>query len=393
MGQDIFLDRTVASSKGGTAVAHAAPRKLALSARDWRAFDRGDRIGAWDALAQWASEPNPFLESWYLISALREFDPQGRVQLLTLEADGQIAGLLPVVRRTSYYGHPLPHLASWTHGNSFLGTPLVAHGFEGLFWRELLRWADRHTRIALFLHLTALSAGGQLHKALAQVLAENARPAATVHREERAMLASSLDATDYAEQAIPAKKRKELRRQQRRLSEEGELRFETSADAEAIESWAEEFLALEARGWKGDSGSALAGDPRTTALFTRALHGAAQRGRLGRVTMRLDGRAIAMLANFLTPPGAFSFKTAFDEDYARYSPGVLLQLHNLAILDRDEIDWADSCAAGDHPMIDHIWRERRTILRHSIAIGGPIRRAAFSALIRRETGSAAGAIA
>ena len=77
---------------------------------------------------------------------------------------------------------------------------------------------------------------------------------------------------------------------------------------------------------------------------------------------------IAMLATFLTPPGAFSYKTAFDERYARFSPGVLLQRENLAILQRDGIAWTDSCAAADHPMIDHIWRERLPLCDLMVAL-------------------------
>jgi hypothetical protein len=91
-----------------------------------------------------------------------------------------------------------------------------------------------------------------------------------------------------------------------------------------------------------------------------------------------------MLANFLTAPGAFSFKTAFDERYARFSPGVLLQLENLAMLEREDIAWCDSCAAADHPMIDSLWMERRSIGRISIAIGGTTRRAAFERLVAME---------
>ena len=87
-----------------------------------------------------------------------------------------------------------------------------------------------------------------------------------------------------------------------------------------------------------------------------------------------------MLATFLSPPAAFSYKTAYDERLARFSPGVLLQRENLALLSRDDIDWCDSCASADHPMIDHLWRERRAIGRYSIAIGGTARRAAFRLL-------------
>jgi hypothetical protein len=60
----------------------------------------------------------------------------------------------------------------------------------------------------------------------------------------------------------------------------------------------------------------------------------------------------------------------------------------MAILERPDIAWSDSCAAADHPMIDHLWRERRAIGRLSIAIGGPVRRALFGRLLRAETGRA-----
>ena len=100
----------------------------------------------------------------------------------------------------------------------------------------------------------------------------------------------------------------------------------------------------------------------------------------------LDGQPIAMLISLLTPPGAYSYKTAFDERYARYSPGVLVQRENLDLLDDAAVRWCDSCAAADHPMIDHIWRERRAIGRISIAIGGPIRRFAFRLIAKAELG-------
>jgi hypothetical protein len=91
-----------------------------------------------------------------------------------------------------------------------------------------------------------------------------------------------------------------------------------------------------------------------------------------------------MLATLIAPPGAYSYKTAFDERYARFSPGVLLQLENLALLERPGIRWADSCAAPDHPMIDSLWRERRAIGRYSIAIGGHARRALFGRIASYE---------
>jgi hypothetical protein len=51
--------------------------QIALVERDWRTLDTPEQIARWDALAQWAAEPNPFHESWYLLPALRAFDPGG----------------------------------------------------------------------------------------------------------------------------------------------------------------------------------------------------------------------------------------------------------------------------------------------------------------------------
>lgn len=347
----------------------------------------------WDALSASAVEPNPFFESWFLLPSLRAFDAAGKVQLLCMEADGDLIALLPVTRAPRYYGHPLPHLHNWVHANCFLGTPLVARGRETAFWQALLTWCDRNAGAALFLHLSHMPADGPLHDALVQVLAGTRRPAATVMREERAVLASTLSPDDYLEQSLTGKKRKELRRQHRRLGEEGVLSVERADDSAhdpaGIDGWIDEFLALEQRGWKGQAGSALASDPRTSDIFRAALTGAAAHGRLDRLAIRLDGRPLAMLASFVTPPAAFSFKTAFDEDYARFSPGVLLQRENLELLTRDDIAYCDSCAAADHPMIDHFWRERRTIARHNIGIGGAFRRRLFAMLAARETGAPA----
>jgi len=268
--------------------------------------------------------------------------------------------------------------------NAFLGSPLVAKGRERDFWHNLLSALDNGRDRAFFLHLTAMRLDGPVAVALEQICNAQGRRFAIFQREERALLEHGLSPEAYLEANVRGKKRKELRRQQSRLSELGELRFERSDGGVGLADWIAEFLALERRGWKGANGSALDCAGETRELFRNALTGAAEEGKLELLALRLDGRAIAMLVNFITPPGAGSFKTAVDEDYARFSPGVLLQIHNLALLEREDIAWCDSCAAQDHPMIDSIWEGRRSIGRYSIAIGGPIKRAAFAALLATE---------
>ena len=364
--------------------APAPPCPQRVRVTGWHALDTPKPRLAWNALAACAAEPNPFNESWYLLAALRALDPAGTVKLLRFEAGGQLAGILPLRTERRYYGWPIPHLAAWVHSNCFQGAPLVALGLEREFWRTTLAWADANAGAALFLHLAQMPLGGPLYTALLAVLAEQARPAAVVRREQRAMLRSEQTPQAYLEQSLSGKKRKELRRQLARLSELGDVSFTRQTGDSELTAWIEDFLALEHSGWKGTNGSALASHQSTLNLFREALIGAAAQGRLERLTLLLGDQPIAMLANFITAPGAYSYKTAFDERYARYSPGVLIQQENLALLDRADIAWCDSCAAADHPMIDHIWRERRSIGRVSIAIGGTLRRALFGGLVHAE---------
>lgn len=342
---------------------------------------------AWDALALDAADPNPFHERWFLAPSLDHIGRAEGSSLLVFEYDGQLVGLLPVIGRKAYYGYPIPHLAGWLHDNAFCGVPLVRRGFEVSFWQGLFAWADRHTGAALFLHLSHVPADSSSLAALRLVIALSGRPAAIVQREDRARLHSDLDPESYFAESMSSKKRKELRRQYNRLAELGTLAFERDDGTEGLAGWIEEYLALEARGWKGKDGSALAQHPANAQLFREALAGAAEAGRLERLVLMLDARPIAMLVNFLTPPGAYSFKTTYDEAFARFSPGVLLQRENLDLLDRADIAWTDSCAAADHPMIERIWREKRTMVRLSVALGGALRRPLARAIFRAERGS------
>lgn len=342
-------------------------------------------VNAWEELAHVASEPNPFFEPWFIIPSLKAFADSTKIELFAHFTEGALTGLLPIGRTMDYYGYPIPHAAGWLHDNAFCGAPLVRRGYERGFWRSLLAHFDRNTKADLFLHLPKLSSEGSLSHALDTVLAEESRAFYTSLEESRALLASNLSAEEYYVASMSAKKRKELRRQQKRLSEHGNLEFSRTDSEEGLEQWIADFLSLEAAGWKGEAGSALAASDDTRNFFAEALKAAARAGKLERLTMTLDNCPIAMLANFVTVPGVYSFKTTFDEVFARFSPGMLLQLENLALIDREDIAWADSCASEGHSMIEPLWREKRTLKSRNIAIGGPIRRTIFKRLKAYET--------
>jgi Acetyltransferase (GNAT) domain len=364
--------------------------------KPWSTHCSPNFIAHWDRLSADAAEANPFYESWFLRPSLQQFDPDSKIKLAVMWAgepdSSDMIGIMPIVAANSYGRWPLPHSTNWLHYNAFLGTPLVRRGYEHMYWRALLSAIDGETKQGLFFHINGLDVDGDIASALQDVAIEQGRVHACVHKIERALLtpvqssahSALLSSAEYYEQNMRAKKRKELRRQKNRLAELGLLSFDRQTDAAGLVSWIAEFLELEQAGWKGAATSALANAPQTSALFSDALIGAAAQQKLERLTLRLDGRAIAMLVNFHCAGGSFSFKTAFDETLASYSPGVLLQIENLDMLNNAKFTYCDSCAAPDHPMIGSIWSDRRTIGRCSVAIGGGMRRFAFSGLLRAE---------
>ena len=382
-----------ARKDGAFTVAMSAPTvitgEVVATIAGWRvALSDAEFLQQWDDLAGHACEPNVFCQRWYVEAALNAREAGNVVAIAIVRSKGELIGVMAIEKSGRYAGLPVPHISNWLNHNAFLGTPLVRRNHESVFWQALLQALDCGSGSGLFLHVNSMPQDGPVAKALEAVCAIQGRRYACVYSEERALLERGLSPAAYWQTHVRSKKRKELRRQHNRLAELGDLQFERSDGQENLTQWTAEFLHLERQGWKGQNGSALDCAEDTRQLFHSVLEGAAAAGQLELLTLRLDGVAIAMLVSFLAAPGAFSFKTTFAESYARYSPGVLLQMENLKLLERSDIEWCDSCAAQDHPMIDSLWAGRRRIGRWSVAIGGPVRRAAFSILVSAEQAKA-----
>jgi len=321
---------------------------------------------AWEALAQHAAEPNPFYEPYALLGAWRHLAPP-ELQVVLVWAPnvlpGQpphLAGVFPIVRRDRYKGLPLTVFSTWHHLYTYLAMPLVRAELAPLVLETFFAWL-RTSDAALF-EWHAITSDGAFRHALIDTLNRFGTGAFHDHAHTRAFFRPAATAERYLTDAMSGKKRKELRRQERRLGETGALTYDELAADGDLEAWIAEFLGLEARGWKGQQGTALANDPDALALFRAYARGAFARRRWMTLALRLDGRAIAMKCNLRAGGGAVAFKIAYDESYARFSPGVLAELEQVRRMHEPGAPaWMDSGAAADHPMIGHVWRDRIAI--------------------------------
>ena len=265
-------------------------------------------ISSWQKLARNVSEPNIFYESWMVDPALKHFNTHPELHFFLFWAGvplkSDLLGLLPIGPSRQFGRWPVPFVQNWGHHNSFLGTPLVRSGFENQFWTALFKQLDAKNWPG-FLHIRGLTVGGPIDQALRSVCVRQKRRCDLVYSEARALLQSNLDAESYYAGTVRGKKRKELRRQAKRLSEMGDLQYAHHADDNDLNSWIDEFLKLERRGWKGQNGSALDCTDETRRFFRETLFGATSYGQLERHDLRLDGKPLAMLVNFHSAPELF----------------------------------------------------------------------------------------
>jgi hypothetical protein len=333
-------------------------------------------IPAWESLAAAAIEPNPFYEHWMLIPALREFADRNVRILFVYNSQGDersavLCGVIPIVRQSSYRKLPISNLSLWKHKYCFHCTPLLRAGFAERVLTAYCDWAEQNSNLWSLTEFNETSGDGLFAQLVNDELARRGCRTYQVESFERAMLEPAVNGETYLQTNVSGGRLKEFRRQFNRLKEKGEVDFVELDREEDLEDWIQNFMDLEASGWKGRAGSAMLLDEASRNFFSEVVGEAFRRSRLVMTGLRLDGKPIALKCNLLAEPGGFAFKIAFNEEYAHFSPGIQLELETiLRIHRRPRIRWMDSCAVPNHPMIDHLWMERRRIRTVTVPMRG-----------------------
>jgi CelD/BcsL family acetyltransferase involved in cellulose biosynthesis len=329
----------------------------------------------WQALGDRSFAPaGSHLASW-LLPALKHFSAKLPAQLLTAQKGGRLCGVLALKAG----GGPVRR--SWASPLSFLGTPLIAREFAEDVLRALLMALSGKAIL-----LSGVPATGPFWDMLLRAVAETQGSLEVLNHWERAALIPKATFEEWFAGNFERKRRKEFRRLKARLGEEGKLESLAWAKGDPLDPWIDDLIALEARGWKGRRGTALAADNVMATAFREALHHLAGEGSLRFWKLALDGRPIAMMSGLVKGDQGWLGKIAYDEDFARYSPGVMLVLDATeSLIDQERLALVDSCAIPDHPMINTIWRDRLALC--DVMIRGPgLSSTAFRLLLAAEKG-------
>ena len=358
----------IASARRAAATERASAISVSVEMRPLASL--GDAVEPWKALAARALEPNVFLDPAFALAAAPVLGADVQAGLVwSYAAPPELLGLFPVRVESRRYGLPLPVLCSWTHPFAPFGTPLV---HREAVEPALSAWLDHVTNdrsLPALMLMSYVCDDGPFAAVLDAVLARRGSAAASFDRHQRALLAPEGDRFGYLAHAIAPKQRKELARKWRRVQELGQAAVSRADDPVAVAAALEDFFRLEAGGWKGRAGTAAAANPDLREFVTRAVTDLAAQQRAAIHRLRVGEKAIAACIVLRSGQSAWCWKIAYDEDFARYSPGVQLLMRVTDDLLHDaSIASADSLATPNHPLIDHIWRERRSLSDRLIAV-------------------------
>jgi hypothetical protein len=310
-----------------------------------------------------AMEPNIFFSARLLAPAMpRVEDKQVRFALIRdeTEANSRLRLLMPFTVEKPGFAVGAPIIRAWANPFGPLGTPLVdaedaAETIDNLF--EVL--ASRSARLPTVLVIPDIRLNGRFAQLAKAVAIGRDLPVAVTDPFKRPMLESLLDGEAYLKQAVSSHHFREMRRQWRHLERLGTVTYSVARQPEEVRTRMEEFLALEAKGWKGRKRSALVSDRYRAAFAREAITNLAEIDAVRIHTVNLEGRAIASIVVFLMAGEAYTWKTAYDEDFSSYSPGKLLIMRLTDWhLDDANIIRTDSCAVPDHPIMSRLWEER-----------------------------------
>ena len=316
-------------------------------------------LGAWASLYARAVEPNVFYSPEWALAVTRHIPGDEKISALLAwdsPAKKKLIGFLPVTSTWRALKLPLPVLVTW-HGYAPLSVPLLDKDAAEEAAEGLLQAAREAGAFALL--VSVLSEQGPAAQALRKALGKSGVAARTLHREQRALLHATSGAEPLLQDALGSKKLKELRRQRNRLADDGEVRFSVSVSPQQTQAALEQFLKLEAAGWKGKRGTALGAQQGLNRFIREVARKLSPQGNFEVATLTRGADAIASGIVVRHGERAYFFKTAYDERLSKCSPGVQLTLDLTRHLCADEtLSSVDSTAAADHPMINQVWKGR-----------------------------------
>lgn len=333
----------------------------------------------WRKLAAAAIEPNPLFEPSCVVPAAQHLPGGGRISLVTAEAsDGTMLACMPVRPAVRWRPASVPTLTTDVRRMTYLGTPLVspdrpAEAVAAMLRAVVAARQETGCRLAEVKWVRA----GPVDRLVQRAISELGLTSVVSESFVRPFVFRRSDGSYFD---FNSKYRGVIKRRRRQLGAElgGDVELlDRAGTPEALEL----LIALEARGYKGASGIALATAPGEPEQFRAMARSFGAGGRLQLLSLEAAGRPVAMQMAVRGGDGVFALKVAYDEELSRFGPGVELQVGSIRHFhEHTDAAWIDSCTYGGNELLERLYPDRQRIVSYLVALGGAPEKALLKAL-------------
>ena len=322
-------------------------------------------------LSDEALVPNPFFDVPFLKAATKHLDDDQVKYVFLSKVIGQEEQLklFAPVTLSSIGFIPRKVLRTWNHPYAPLGMPLVSENTNGETLKAFIECVENaHHKEASAIVFEQVAKEGRFITDLyrSRQLADRLLLAVGTPRAGL----KPVQNLNYVETHFSGSRKQRLRRASTELHKLGKVVFENFNHPKTMKKPLEEFLNLEAQGWKGTKKTALNSTPQTAAFCWEAVQNAAQEKKCQIHSLKLNDKTIASLITFECKGYFYPWKIAFDESYAKYSVGNMLAIHATSeFAQSKDFKGLDSLAAEHNQNTFNLWPDKKELFTMTIGIG------------------------
>lgn len=245
------------------------------------------------------------------------------------------------------------YLGGPPHFYSFLSNPVVDPAHRDAVMAAFFDAIAADPALPKLLRLQYLDADDATFAAIIAAVSARGAPSRIMSDRERPYLAGDAD------RKRSGSTRKKLRQDWNRLSATGAVDIVNVREPAATREAFDVFLKLEAASWKGTRGTAVLSDDSHAAFVRHFIANLATDDSASVALLHVDGKPIAAQVVLYDGTMAYTWKTAYDTDYAKYSPGALLvDRISEDLLAGDGVTAIESCSP-DGGFMATLWTGRR----------------------------------
>ena len=281
-------------------------------------------VDQWDRLALGAPQQLPLLSSAWVISFLENClgaEAKWKCLFATM-ADGQLAGVLPlVIYPHRWLGSSISILRTPWDYHTRSGDALYLEGHEEYVFTAFWETLTELFGIRFWLEMRGVRGNSptlllpRKKNGYWVTIQKNDSPAGVIPIKGNIEEYNKLLTTKF---------RSNIRWAGKKLAQMSGFNVEVLNGRSATLDRLQQFFNIENSGWKGDNGTSINRNPKLISFYTRLAQSFSKRGWLEFHFLNVEGKVIAAHMAVKFGSSLVIPKIAYDENYARYSPGGVL---------------------------------------------------------------------